>query len=582
MTRFLRFALPLVLGASASLAAAQEPAPAAPPASSAPEAQVAPASPAAPAAPTTPAPSPTPRARRAPPPVTPPAPPPVVEAEVTPVDAAPCEGWRHDPMFRLGQDFVVRRDEAVGDAIAVFGDVVVEGQVCENLSVTLGNVRLVRGASVHGSVVVVGGTLTVEPGVVVDDELVLVGGALDAPADFRAGRGHVIVGLPVLGERLRGAVPYITRGVLYGRLIVPDLAWVWVVVGVVFFVYLLVNLLFPQATLAAANVIAERPLSTFAAGVLVLVLSGPVATLLAVTVIGIAALPVLLCAMVVAWIVGKIAVCRWIGTRVWAQEDAESRLESVRAFALGFAVLTLAYLIPVLGVIVWGLTGVLGLGATTMAFVRAFRKENPPAPPRAGRSVPTPPVPPAVPAVPGPAAGAVGADTSDLMLNRSASSDTFGLPQPALAGDVPPMPPPAAAAAPVPEGASLLAFPFAAFAERAAAFALDFVLVLLTAAMLGLDEHGNLLLFLLVAYHVAFWTWKQTTIGGIICQLRVTRVDGAPLRFVDALVRGLTAIFSMAAFGIGALWILRDAERQSWHDKVAGTYVVRVPRNHPL
>ena len=85
-------------------------------------------------------------------------------------------------MFRLGQDFVVRRDEAVGDAIAVFGDVVVEGQVCENLSVTLGNVRLVRGAVVHGSVVVVGGTLTIEPGVVVDDELVLVGGVAQVHA----------------------------------------------------------------------------------------------------------------------------------------------------------------------------------------------------------------------------------------------------------------------------------------------------------------------------------------------------------------------------------------------------------------
>jgi uncharacterized RDD family membrane protein YckC len=34
--------------------------------------------------------------------------------------------------------------------------------------------------------------------------------------------------------------------------------------------------------------------------------------------------------------------------------------------------------------------------------------------------------------------------------------------------------------------------------------------------------------------------------------------------------------------GLGCLWILKDPERQAWHDKIAGTYVVKVPRNWPL
>ena len=87
---------------------------------------------------------------------------------------------------------------------------------------------------------------------------------------------------------------------------------------------------------------------------------------------------------------------------------------------------------------------------------------------------------------------------------------------------------------------------------------------------------------LLLAYHIGFWTWKGTTVGGIICQLRVVRVDGTPLRFVDALVRGLSSIFSLAVLGLGCLWILKDPERQAWHDKIAGTYVVKVPRHWPL
>ena len=87
---------------------------------------------------------------------------------------------------------------------------------------------------------------------------------------------------------------------------------------------------------------------------------------------------------------------------------------------------------------------------------------------------------------------------------------------------------------------------------------------------------------LLLAYHIGFWVWKATTVGGIICQLRVVRVDGAPLTFADALVRGLSSIFSLVVAGLGCLWILRDPERQAWHDKIAGTYVVKVPRNWPL
>jgi uncharacterized RDD family membrane protein YckC len=110
---------------------------------------------------------------------------------------------------------------------------------------------------------------------------------------------------------------------------------------------------------------------------------------------------------------------------------------------------------------------------------------------------------------------------------------------------------------------------------------LDFLLVAMTYALLDLSSGGRFFL-LLLAYHIAFWAWKGTTVGGIIVQLRVVRINGEPPRFTDALVRGLASIFSVAVVGLGFFWILRDAERQAWHDKIAGTYVVAVPRNWPL
>jgi uncharacterized RDD family membrane protein YckC len=126
--------------------------------------------------------------------------------------------------------------------------------------------------------------------------------------------------------------------------------------------------------------------------------------------------------------------------------------------------------------------------------------------------------------------------------------------------------------------------PKADFIDRAAAFGLDVLLVMLTNAILDLriTNRGTSTFFLmLLVYHIAFWTWKGTTVGGIICNLRVIRTDGASLQFGDALVRGLSSIFSLAVVGLGAFWILRDPERQSWHDRIAGTYVVKVPRNYP-
>ena len=41
-------------------------------------------------------------------------------------------------------------------------------------------------------------------------------------------------------------MPWITRGLLWGRPIVPGLPWVWGIVGVFFVVYLVLNIVFDR------------------------------------------------------------------------------------------------------------------------------------------------------------------------------------------------------------------------------------------------------------------------------------------------------------------------------------------------
>ena len=127
--------------------------------------------------------------------------------------------------------------------------------------------------------------------------------------------------------------------------------------------------------------------------------------------------------------------------------------------------------------------------------------------------------------------------------------------------------------------------PKATLLERAAAFALDIILVLFGYAMLPnwLFRGGPQSFFLLLlVYHVVFWTMKATTVGGIICNLRLVRTDGGAITLSDALIRGLSSILSIITAGIGCLWIAFDTDRQAWHDRIAGTYVVKVPRNWPV
>ena len=64
-------------------------------------------------------------------------------------------------------------------------------------------------------------------------------------------------------------------------------------------------------------------------------------------------------------------------------------------------------------------------------------------------------------------------------------------------------------------------------------------------------------------------------IGKLVCGLAVTDEDGKLLRFRQAIFRYVVGYFvSGMLFGLGFLWILRDPQRQGWHDHVSGTFVV--------
>ena len=181
-----------------------------------------------------------------------------------------------------------------------------------------------------------------------------------------------------------------------------------------------------------------------------------------------------------------------------------------------------------------------------MAFVSAYRRENPkqPKPPK-------------------PAAG----------LYRSGAGADHRPPRLLVeqpAGDAPlamaAVEPAAVATEPDPVAEGTLEEPArrcraGAFIDRLAAFVLDFILIVIVVQALDLDRDfdgplGRLGLLLAVAYHVGFWTWKRrrSAASSASCAWCASTASRCSSR--DALVRGLTGIFSLAVVGLGFLWIL--------------------------
>jgi uncharacterized RDD family membrane protein YckC len=450
-------------------------------------------------------------------------------------------------VLHVGQDYALRAGDVVRELRSVLGDVSLAGHVERDTVVVLGGVRLAGSAVVDGSLVVIGGNATIDPGAVVSRDLVVVGGSLSAPRDFSPGGDTVAVGTPMLGDRLRAFVPWLTRGLLWGRLIVPGVGWIWLVVALALLVYLVVNALFHGPVGASADAVQARPLSMLLLGLLILVLTIPAIVILAATVVGLIVVPFVLCALFVAGLVGKAGVARALGRGLFGAGGQESRLQALRSFVVGAGLLLVAYSVPVLGIVAWALSTVLAVGASAVMVRGRLRREHP---------LPEP-------------------DTAEIESGAPTSFDDRGAEDRAASRE--PTLAPAPIVNPVVD-ARLSGFPRAAFLDRVAAFALDCVLVGIMVLALNFSRHDGMFPLLLISYHVAFWAWRGTTLGGVVVGLRVVRLDEANLRFVDALVRGLAGLLSLAALGIGCFWMLQDPERQMWHDKSAGTAVIKMPR----
>lgn len=75
---------------------------------------------------------------------------------------------------------------------------------------------------------------------------------------------------------------------------------------------------------------------------------------------------------------------------------------------------------------------------------------------------------------------------------------------------------------------------------------------------------------------LAFWYYKQSTPGKMVFNARIVdAVTGDKMRAGQMVGRYFAYLVSAVPLGLGFLWIAFDRRKQGWHDKLAGTVVVR-------
>ncbi len=75
---------------------------------------------------------------------------------------------------------------------------------------------------------------------------------------------------------------------------------------------------------------------------------------------------------------------------------------------------------------------------------------------------------------------------------------------------------------------------------------------------------------------ILFWVYKSASPGKMLFSVHIVdaKTGGEPST-TQCIVRYLGYFLSAAPLGLGFLWIGFDQRKQGWHDKLAGTVVVR-------
>lgn len=85
-----------------------------------------------------------------------------------------------------------------------------------------------------------------------------------------------------------------------------------------------------------------------------------------------------------------------------------------------------------------------------------------------------------------------------------------------------------------------------------------------------------IILLIQFVYFGYFWSTSGQSLGMKLLNMKVVRQDGGELSFLRAGLRGSLGYWiSSLVFNLGFLWAAFDQEKETWHDKIFETWVVK-------
>jgi uncharacterized RDD family membrane protein YckC len=412
----------------------------------------------------------------------------------------------------------------VGDAVvAVFGNNYVNGHVGGDAVAVLGDLELGPLADVTGDAISIGGTVLRDPLAVVHGSLKQIGGAASNTLD--------------------GARSWVRHCLILGRPLAfaPGLGWAWALALSMLMFYVLMAAVLPRSLERCVATFAAAPGLSLLTGLGAMVATPVLLVLLCITIIGLAVIPFLMLGLFGMHLVGNAAMLGVIGRSVLTRAVTSRTAALWLAVLFGGLIVLGLYVVPVLGFIVYNVTGIVGFGIVALTLIQQLQR-------RAD-------------------VDARAASSAAVPVSASISAS-----EPAA---------PVSIAPSVPEASMP---PFAGFWVRVGALLIDAVLV---SSVIGfIHSHGDDGLHIstvaLAVYGCLMWKLKGSTIGGIVFGLQIVRADGRAIDWATAIVRALSCFLSLIVLGLGFIWILFDRDHRAWHDMIAGTLVVRPAKGPSL
>ena len=118
----------------------------------------------------------------------------------------------------------------------------------------------------------------------------------------------------------------------------------------------------------------------------------------------------------------------------------------------------------------------------------------------------------------------------------------------------------------------------ATFGQRFVGWIIDWVMLVVVSLILQLllKTVGTILTILVQIAYSAYFEGTQNgqTIGKKVAGLQVVPKAGGPMDLNKGVIRAVGKLLSGIPCGLGFFWMLWDKDKETWHDKIAGTTVV--------